>query len=54
MSKERTTISLATGTGFGFGVFWFVWGYYGIWWGILYGIFWIPWLGYRFAQWMFS
>ena len=32
------------------GVFWFVWGHYGFWWGILYGLFWPVWLGYRLAH----
>jgi len=31
------------------GVFWYVWGVYGFWWGLLYGFFWPVWVGYRMA-----
>lgn len=33
----------------GLGVLWFVWGYYGFWWGVLYGLFWPCWIGYHLA-----
>lgn len=31
------------------GVWWYVWGIYGFWWGVCYGFFWPVWLGYRLA-----
>ena len=34
----------------GLGVFWFVWGHYGFWWGVLYGLCWPVWAGYRLAE----
>ena len=52
--KKRMKISYG-GFGFitsaGIGVFWFVWGKLGFWWGVLYGIFWPVWAGYRIAEW---
>ena len=44
-----TVYATVTGCGFGFGVWWFVWGKVGFWWGALYGLFWPIWLGYRIA-----
>lgn len=32
------------------GVWWFVWGVKGFWWGALYGLGWPVWLGYRVAE----
>lgn len=32
------------------GVFWFVWGARGFWWGVLYAVFWPVWLGFRMAE----
>lgn len=37
----------------GVGVFWYVWGVKGFWWGTLYGVFWTIWVGYRLAGWLF-
>jgi len=36
----------------GLGVFWFVWGAKGFWWGLWYGAFWPSWVGYRLAAWL--
>lgn len=36
------------------GVFWYVWGLYGFWWGLAYGLFWQIWLGYRIAAYVLS
>ena len=38
--------------GVGFGVWWFVWGAKGFWWGVLYGLFWPIWVGYHIAAWL--
>lgn len=35
--------------GVGLGVFWFIWGHYGFWWGVLYGLFWPLWAGFKLA-----
>lgn len=34
------------------GVFWYVWGAKGFWWGLLYGFAWPAWVGYRLAAWL--
>ena len=34
------------------GVFWYVWGVYGFWWGLLYGGFWEVWVGFRLAHYL--
>ena len=52
MSVDGRKVSIVLCTGVGFGVFWFVWGKYGFWWGVLYGVFWETWLGYRLAEWL--
>ena len=44
----RTVLTI----GFGAGVFWLVWGKYGVGWGLLYGVFWQTWLGYRVADYL--
>ena len=44
----KTSIIFSIGAGVG--VFWYVWGLYGFWWGLLYGIFWHVWGGYRLAE----
>lgn len=36
----------------GIGVWWFVWGVKGFWWGVLYGICWEIWGGYRLAAYL--
>lgn len=36
----------------GVGVWWYVWGLYGFWWGALYGIGWEVWVGYRLASYL--
>jgi hypothetical protein len=36
----------------GLGVFWYVWGAQGFWWGWLYGLFWHVWVGYRLAEYL--
>lgn len=38
--------------GIAWGVFWFIWGHYGFWWGVLYGLFWPIWVGFRMAEWL--
>jgi hypothetical protein len=38
--------------GVGLGVWWFVWGAKGFWWGVLYGLFWPVWAGYRLADYL--
>lgn len=35
---------------FGLGVWWYTWGVYGFWWGVLYGMCWPVWLGWRLAE----
>jgi hypothetical protein len=35
--------------GIGLGVWWFVWGAKGFWWGVLYGACWPIWAGYHLA-----
>lgn len=40
--------------GVGCGVFWYVWGVHGFWWGVFYGLFWHYWLGYRLAFYLLS
>lgn len=49
--KSYASAQKVFGAGAGFGVFWFVWGKLGFWWGVLYGIFWPIWAGYRIAEW---
>lgn len=34
------------------GVFWYTWGLYGFWWGLVYGAFWPMWIGYRLAEYL--
>jgi len=51
---KTTTIISGNLAGLGSGVFWFVWGYYGFWWGILYGLFWPMWIGYRIAEYLLA
>lgn len=46
--------SVAIVSGVGIGVFWYVWGAVGFWWGVLYGLFWQVWVGYRMARWLFG
>lgn len=46
--SQSVTATLASGVGFG--VWWYVWGLYGFWWGVLYGVFWQVWAGYRLAM----
>lgn len=36
--------------GINLGVFWYVWGLYGFWWGVLYGIGAPVWIGFRIAS----
>ena len=59
MSDDKTTkiennynFGLAFVLPVGIGVFWYVWGLYGFWWGLLYGFFWMIWAGYRLAQYL--
>ncbi len=49
MSDSRSIV-IGGVSGLGFGVFWFVWGKLGFWWGVVYGLFWPMWLGYRLAE----
>lgn len=49
MKTTYVTNSFASGAGIG--VFWFVWGKLGFWWGLLYGFSWPIWIGYRIAEW---
>jgi hypothetical protein len=44
----KVTYSLVPG-GVGLGVWWFVWGVKGFWWGVWYGMFWPVWAGYHLA-----
>jgi len=51
--KVMNTVSTTSVGGFGMsvsiGVWWYVWGIYGFWWGVCYGFFWPVWLGFRLA-----
>ena len=38
----------------GVGVWWYVWGLYGFWWGVLYGTCWQIWVGYRLAVYLLT
>ena len=38
--------------GIGIGVWWYIWGLYGFWWGILYGLFWEVWAGIKLAHYL--
>jgi hypothetical protein len=40
--------------GIGIGVWWYVWGVYGFWWGVLYGFFWPVWIGFRLAAYLLA
>ena len=50
--SETTTTYRAWPMGIGFGVWWFVWGVKGFWWGVLYGLCWPIWIGYHMAAWL--
>jgi hypothetical protein len=50
MADEREVIVRSGLAGFGLGVWWYVWGVKGFWWGLLYGFFWPIWLGYHVAE----
>lgn len=52
VSKMTTATSVTIRTSFFLGVWWFVWGKFGFWWGVLYGLFWQVWIGYRLAAWL--
>lgn len=47
------TIGNQTFAGIGFGVMWYVWGIYGLGWGLVYGLFWPVILGYKLAHYLF-
>lgn len=51
--KVTNTVTTTSVGSFGLsvagGVWWYVWGVYGFWWGLLYGFFWPVWVGYRLA-----
>ncbi len=53
MSQKVEHVKKHWPSGVGFGVWWFVWGAKGFWWGVLYGLFWPIWGGYRLAEWLF-
>lgn len=48
--EDANKAAITIHTGFGVGVFWYVWGQLGFWWGLLYGLFWQVWVGYRLAE----
>lgn len=48
MSESKTVAALPK-LGIALGVWWYVWGLYGFWWGVCYGLFWPEWVGYRLA-----
>lgn len=50
--SSSRTVRAAFPTGIGIGVWWFVWGAKGFWWGLLYGMCWPIWIGYRLAAWL--
>lgn len=54
MSDNSTTVRAAFPFGIGLGVWWFVWGVKGFWWGVLYGLCWPIWIGYRLAAFLFG
>jgi hypothetical protein len=51
MSADRT-VRVTWWPGVGLGVWWYVWGAHGFWWGVLYGFFWPVWAGYRLARYL--
>jgi hypothetical protein len=42
----------AVRVGIGIGVWWYIWGTYGFWWGVLYGVFWEVWVGFKLATYL--
>lgn len=52
MTTTTTRMRATFPFGIGFGVFWYVWGHLGFWWGVLYGACWPVWIGYRIAAWL--
>lgn len=55
-AREQKQINVGMGPllggGVGVGVFWYVWGIYGFFWGLAYGLWWPVWIGYRLAQYL--
>lgn len=51
-SDRRYYTAVVPWTGIGWGVWWYVWGTKGFWWGVVYGMFWPIIAGFRFAAWM--
>lgn len=49
VNTGRTTSVGTFGLSVAIGVWWYVWGVYGFWWGVCYGFFWPVWLGFRLA-----
>ena len=50
MSEHNTTVYGYPSLGLG--IWWYVWGVKGFWWGVLYGLCWPIWVGYRLAQYL--
>ena len=50
--SDKVSYRTTAFSGFGIGVWWFVWGAKSFWWGVVYGAFWPVWLGYRAAAWL--
>jgi hypothetical protein len=46
----ENSVSWGGSLGVAIGVWWYVWGLYGFWWGVLYGLFFPVWLGFRLAE----
>jgi hypothetical protein len=52
--SDTNTIHVAGTGGIGIGIWWYVWGIYGFWWGALYGIGWPIWVGFRLAKYLLT
>lgn len=48
--RDRGRVTVVGTTSVSIGVFWYVWGAWGFWWGVLCGLGWPVWLGYRLAK----
>lgn len=58
MSDDKTTenrlIFGVPSLSIAIGVWWYVWGVYGFWWGVFYGFFWPVWIGFRLAHYLLT
>lgn len=50
--RVENSVSWGGSLGLAIGIWWYVWGIYGFWWGVCYGLFWPIWVGYRVAAYL--